>query len=172
VAALERGLLATELVAAALGGGLFGAGGLDLEVQLGDLDFEAFEALGDAAEADGDLATLDAEGFELGAGDLGFSEQALGFELEGGKRGGGLGLFVAAGGDALHQVHGGAAIVLGLVLGCVDGADGLLRALLLGVGGVARGRSLGGCVLEEAALLFEFACEGLEVLAGLVEVRG
>jgi hypothetical protein len=57
----------------------------------------------------------------------------------------------------LHQLHGRAAILLGLLLGCGDRADRLLGLCLMGLGGLARAVGFGGRVLEEAAVLFEFA---------------
>ena len=63
--------------------------------KLGDLGFEALEALGDGLEGHLDLAALEAEGFELLSGDLGLGQEALGFAVEAGERGCRLGLFVA-----------------------------------------------------------------------------
>ena len=158
-AAVEGRDFAAQLVAAALGLRLFGASGLYLQAEFGDLGFETLQALGDRLERERDLAALEAEGLELLFGDVGLGDEALGFALETGESGCGLGFFVAGLADALHQLHRGAAVLLGLLFGCGDGANGLLGLRLMALCGFARAVGFGGGVLEEAAVLLEFAGE-------------
>ncbi len=53
-----------------------------------------------------------------------------------------------------------------------DGADGLLGLRLMGLRGFARACGLGSGVLEEAAVLFEFAGEAGKLFARLREIVG
>ena len=135
--AVEGGDFAAQLVAATLGLRLFGAAGFDLEAEFGDLGFETLQALGDGLEGECNLAALETESFELLFCDVGLGDQALGFALEAGECGCGLCLFVAGLADALHQLHGGAAILFGLLLGWGDGANSLLGLRLMGLCGFA-----------------------------------
>ncbi len=159
-----------QLVSATAGGGFGGAGLVDAALQLGDLGFEGLEALGDVAEGGGDLAALEAQLGQLAARSVGLGDEALGFAVEAGEGDFGLCLLVAALAGALEQLEAGAAVLLGLLLAGGDGADGILRALLLGLGGLARDGRLRGGVFEEAALRFQLAGEDAELLARLVEV--
>ena len=169
-AALERGTLGAQLVSAAAGGGFGGAGLVDAALQAGDLGFEGLEALGDVAEGGGDLAALEAQLGQLAARSVGLGDEALGFAVEAGEGDFGLCLLVAAQAGTLEQLEAGAAVLLGLLLAGGDGADGILRALLLGLGGLARDGRLRGCVFEEAALRFQLAGEDAKLFARLVEV--
>src|ERR1700722_7578273 len=161
---------AAQLIAATLGLGFFAAAGFDLEAGFGDLGFETLQALGDGLEGHLYLATLQAEGFELVPGDVGVGEETLGFALEAGEGGCSLGLFVPGLGGALHQLHGGAAVLLGLLLGGGEGTNCLLCLSLLALRGFAGVSGFGGGVLEEAAVLFEFSSETGKLLAGLGEI--
>ena len=105
------------------------------------------------------LAALQTEGFEFLFGDAGLGEEALGFVVETGEGGCGLRFFVAGLADALDELHGGAAILLGLLLGCSYGAHCFLRSRLLALGGFARAGGFGRGIFEEAAVLFEFSGE-------------
>ncbi len=147
-------------------------GGFDLQAKLGDLGFEALEAFGDGLKGERDLTALKAEGLELLAGDVGLGDKAFGFALEAGESRCGLGLFVAGLADALHQLHGGAAVLLGLLLGGGDGANGLLGLRLMALGGLARAVGFGGGVLEEAAVLLKLSGEAGQLLPSLREVVG
>ena len=126
-------------------------------MQAGDLGFEGLEALGDVAEGGGDLAALESQLGQLAARSVGLGDEALGFAVEAGEGDFGLCLLVAAQAGTLEQLEAGAAVLLGLLLAGGDGADGILRALLLGLGGFARDGRLRGCVFEEAALRFQLA---------------
>ena len=144
-----------------------------VQAELGDLGFEALEALGDGLEGELDLAALQAEGGELLAGGVGLGDEALGLALEAGEGGFGLGLFVAGLGGALHELHGGAAILLGLLLGVRRRRGRRPGRLPAGAGRRRGSRSdFGGGGLEEAAVLFLLAGEGGELARGPGEVVG
>ena len=106
------------------------------------------------------LAALQAERLKLLPGDVGLGEQPLGLAVEAGQRG--LGLCLLRCGSAQMRCTScmvGAAVLLGLLLGGGNGADGLLRLLLMGLRGFARAGGLGGGIFEEAAVLLELAGE-------------
>ncbi len=90
---------------------------LYLKAEIGDLGLETLEALGDGLEGHLDLATLHAEGFELLPGDLGLGEETLGLAVQASESSGCLSLFIASLRYALDELHGGAAILFGLLLG-------------------------------------------------------
>ncbi len=119
-----------------------------------------------------DLAALLAESVQLLAGGLGFAGEALGLLFEAGEGGCGLCLFVAGLAGALDELHGGAAMLFGLLLGLGDGADGGLGLGLLTLGGLTGVRGFGGGVFEEAAMLLELSGEASELGLGLRELFG
>ena len=169
-AAFERGTLGAQLVAAAPGGGFGCAGLVDAALQAGDFGFEGLEPLGDVAECGGHLAALEAQLGQLAARSIGLGDQALGLAVEAGEGHLGLRLPVAALAGSLQQLEAGAAVLLGLLLAGRDRADGFLRALLLGLGGLARDGRLRRGVFEEAALRLQLAGEDAKLFARLVEV--
>src|SRR5260370_3087415 len=171
-AAVEAGNLSAELVATALGLRFFGATGFDLKAKVGDLGLQALQPLGDRLERERNLTALQPQRLQLLACDIGLGEQALGLAVESGERGFSLCLFVARLRGALDELHGGAAVLLGLLLGGGYGADGLLCLCLLALHRFAGAGGLGSGVLEEAAVLFQFACERGKLFASLREVVG
>ena len=100
---------------------------------------------------------MHAEGLEFLFGNVGLGEQALGFTLEPGEGSGSLGLFIPGLGYALDQLHGGATVLLGLLLGGGQGAYSLLSLGLMALGGLAGASGFGCSIFEKAAVLLKLA---------------
>ena len=90
-------------------------------------------------------------------GDTMVKASTFGFALETSECGSSLSLFVAGLGCALNELHGGATVLLSLLLGCSQGANSLLSLSLMALCSLAGAGGFGGCAIEEAAVLFEFA---------------